>query len=173
MPVRKLGSWLAILAIALQAAWPLLAAAKPRAVALVPLCTVDGITHYLEVPTGGTPSDPVHHEHCSFCTLGTGALLPSYTDVAHAPDVLATRIAPSIERSHSRPVLLIHGARAPPFSRVVTSNHNFRRQSETALSFGRFGARAAHGGGIVRFGLLHGRYAVEHARGHDERGHAA
>ena len=55
MRVRRLGTWLAILAITLQAAWPVLANAKPSGVTLVPLCTVDGVTHYLEVPTGKAP----------------------------------------------------------------------------------------------------------------------
>ena len=175
MGVRKLGTWLAILAIAQQAAWPLLAAAKPRAVALVPLCTVDGVTHYLEVPTGKTPlDDRVHREHCVFCTLGVGALLPSHADVPLAPNAVADRIAPSIARSHSRPVLLVHGARAPPFSRVMTSNdHNFGRQSETAFCFGRVDADAPYSSRFLRLGVLHGRYAMEHAERDDHVGHAA
>src|SRR5438477_11857356 len=98
MRVRKLGMWLALLAIALQAAWPLLAAAKPRGVALVPLCTVDGVTHYLEVPTGKTPLDDsarLHHEHCAFCFLGAGGLVPSHADLVLPLDAAAERIAPS------------------------------------------------------------------------------
>src|SRR3989454_7905961 len=104
------------LAIALQAAWPLLAAAKPRAVALVPVCTVDGVTHYLEVPTGKTPLDDsaTHHDHCSFCTLGASGLLASHPDLPLCLDKAAERIAPSVEHSHSRAALLVHGARAPP-----------------------------------------------------------
>src|SRR3954453_24270261 len=73
MRVRRLGTWLAILAITLQAASPLLANAKPSGVTLVPLCTVDGVTHYLEVPTGKAPLDDtasVHHEHFSLFHAG-------------------------------------------------------------------------------------------------------
>ena len=55
--MRRLGHWLAILAIALHAAWPLLANARPKSVHLVPLCTVEGITHYLEIPGGNNPLD--------------------------------------------------------------------------------------------------------------------
>src|SRR5947207_11869783 len=162
MRVRKLGTWLAILAIALQAAWPLLAAAKPRGVALVPLCTVEGVTHYVEVPTGKTPLDEsasTHHEHCAFCTLGAAGLSPSHPDLPISLDAAAERIAPSTEPLRARAVLLVHGARAPPFSQVVTSNdRNFGRQSETALSFGRSGAGATYSSGFVRLGLLHGRH---------------
>src|SRR3989454_11978960 len=83
------------LAIALQAAWPLLAAAKPRAVALVPVCTVDGVTHYLEVPTGKTPLDDsaTHHDHCSFCTLGASGLRSEeHTSELQSPCNLVCRL---------------------------------------------------------------------------------
>ena len=51
----RTGAWLAALAIALHAFWPLLANAKPKSVNLVPICTIEGITHYLEVPGGSSP----------------------------------------------------------------------------------------------------------------------
>jgi len=113
--VRRLGTWLAILAIFLQAAWPLLAAAKPRSVALVPLCTVDGVTHYLEIPTGKTPPDNgVHGQHCAFCMLGVGTLLPSHAELPLSLDALAERVTPRRERLQASPVLRLYGARAPP-----------------------------------------------------------
>lgn len=169
MHVRRLGTWFAILAIALQAAWPLLAAAKPRSVALVPVCTVDGVTHYFEVPTGKAPlDDSVHGQHCVFCTLGIGALLSSHADVLFSADVLADRIVSRIERSHSRPLLLVLGARAPPLSSVVTAGHNnFGGQGGTIDFPGRPGVGAHDGISFMRLGLLHGRYAVEHAGSHD------
>lgn len=44
---------LAALAIALHALWPLIVQARPKqAPMLVPVCTVDGVTHYLELPAG-------------------------------------------------------------------------------------------------------------------------
>jgi hypothetical protein len=123
--VRKLGSWVALLAIALQASWPLVANAKPRAVALVPLCTVDGVTHYLEVPAGETPlekSSRTQHEHCSFCFLGQ---LP----VASAEPPLAAACAARAERPLSaaaadpvQPLFISQDARAPPFSPLAASN---------------------------------------------------
>jgi hypothetical protein len=69
---RSSAAYLAILAMALQALWPLLAQAKPRSVVLVPLCTVEGVTHYLELPAGKTPAEQhssAQHEHCSFCSF--------------------------------------------------------------------------------------------------------
>jgi hypothetical protein len=65
--------YLAILAIALQALWPLLAQAKPKNAVLVPVCTVQGVTHYIELPSNGTPVEQhaaSQHDHCSFCSLG-------------------------------------------------------------------------------------------------------
>jgi hypothetical protein len=81
--VRTLATWLATLAIALHAFWPLIAHAKPKAAGpLVPVCTVDGITHYLELPPVDSPAErqyKAHHDHCSFCFAG---LQPS---IASAP----------------------------------------------------------------------------------------
>jgi len=67
-------AYVAILAIALQALWPLLAQAKPKNVVLVPVCTVQGVTHYIELPSGnGAPIEQhaaSQHDHCSFCSFG-------------------------------------------------------------------------------------------------------
>src|SRR2546421_8419179 len=100
MGVRRLGNWLAILAIALNAAWPLIASAKPKSVHLVPLCTVEGVTHYLEVPGGTTP----HHDHCSFCFLGMGGLLSSHADVSLPATTNGDRVAVSEQDSPASPV---------------------------------------------------------------------
>src|SRR5436305_11994725 len=115
MDVRRLGHWLAILAIALHAAWPLLANARPKSVHLVPLCTVEGITHYLEVPGGTTPLDEstnAHQEHCSFCFLGVGGLVPSHVQTPLAFAVDAERIPGDVEASPPAAPHLILGARA-------------------------------------------------------------
>jgi len=169
MGVKRLGNWLAILAIALNAAWPLIATAKPKSVHLVPLCTVEGVTHYLEGPGGTTSLDKsadAHHDHCSFCFLGMGGLLSSHADVSLPATSNGDRVAVSEQDSPASPVLLILGARAPPFSPVVNSDDNFGRQSETDLVLGR-AHRASYSERFLRLGLLHGRYAVEHAGSHD------
>lgn len=145
MGVKRLGHWLAVLAIALQAAWPLIAAATLRSVELVPVCTVEGVTHYVEIPTGKSPVDGVHGQHCVFCTLGVGVALASQPDAFWFPDATTIPILSGIEISHPRPVLLVHGARAPPLSSVVIADHhNFGGQDETGLFAGRV-ARAPYG----------------------------
>jgi hypothetical protein len=159
--VKKLGTWLAILAIALQAAWPLLAAAKPRAVALVPLCTVDGVTHYLEVPTGKTPleeSTSGHHDHCAFCFLGIGGMVSSHAEVTLPLVAAAERIAPAVEDVYSRTTLNLHGARAPPFPLWLRLDQPHRGNHETASAFERhcIGAVIADPGvRVLRLGVLH------------------
>jgi hypothetical protein len=75
--VRRFAALAAILAIALQALWPLLSHARPKDPSLlVPVCTVEGITHYLEIKAGRTtPLDDrsaSHGEHCKLCVLGDG-----------------------------------------------------------------------------------------------------
>jgi hypothetical protein len=73
-------AWLAALAMALNALWPLLAQAKPHgASTLVPVCTVDGTTHYIELPTGKAPLDEQsakHQDHCAFCVFGSDRAAP-------------------------------------------------------------------------------------------------
>src|SRR3954470_1684394 len=70
---RSLAVHFALLAMALNALWPLLAQAKPRSVTLVPVCTVQGVTHYIELPGGNSPLEQkssAQHEHCSYCSFG-------------------------------------------------------------------------------------------------------
>ena len=148
MGVRRLGHWLAILAIALHAAWPLLANARPKSIHLVPLCTVEGITHYLEVPGGNSPLDDsanAHHDHCAFCFLGAGGVVSSHAELPLPSTGASEGVALGVERSHVSAALIVHGARAPPLSSVVTGHHNtFRGQDETNLFAGRV-ARAPYG----------------------------
>lgn len=174
--MRKLGAWLALAALALQVAWPLLASAQPRAVTLVPLCTVDGVTHYLEVPTGKTPLEggASHGDHCPLCFVGDRLGLPVHFEPFAVASVRAEALTQATVAIFPKPVRKSQGARAPPVSLVVTSNdHNFGRQSEEAHSDGRLDSGARCSIGFLRLGLLHGRYAVEHARRHRDRGHAA
>lgn len=83
----------ALFAIALQAFWPLLALAKPaRPAILVPVCTLGGVAHYVELPAGDSPLErrsSTHHEHCQFC-VSERAAIPK---LAALPGILAA--APS------------------------------------------------------------------------------
>ncbi len=85
MPLRRnrFASVLAMLAMALQAFWPLLSHARPKVSSLlVPVCTIDGISHVIDLKTGKTPLDErtkLHGEHCKLCVFDSGrdaALLP-------------------------------------------------------------------------------------------------
>jgi hypothetical protein len=167
MRARRLGTWLAILAITLQAAWPLLANARLRGVTLVPLCTVDGVTHYLEVPTGTAPLDhsaSAHHQHCSFCSLGASALLHS-EPLPQPVQPIAERASAPVPTPRAREALLISGARAPPLFPVVTFiSDNLGERDEQASGSGRADVRAAHGSRLVRLGLLHHQHELGRAR---------
>jgi hypothetical protein len=92
---------LAILAMALHAFWPLLAQAKPNSALLVPICSVDGVTHYLELPAGKTPAEQssAHHEHCASCSFGGERLaLPSFFEFIASSDSSAEK-SPDAELS--------------------------------------------------------------------------
>ena len=96
MRPRPLAAWLAILAIALQALWPLVAQAKPKNVLLVPVCTVQGVTHYIELPKGNAPVEQKaasQHDHCSFCS-SAGERIASPANQTEPPVVAAAFSAP-------------------------------------------------------------------------------
>jgi len=111
-------AWLAVVAMVLQALWPLVAQAKPRSSVLVPVCTVQGITHYIELPGGKSPVEEqseAHHQHCSFCTFGgervtlspfLQSIISARLEEAQPPQVDACELG-SERSSNARP-------RAPP-----------------------------------------------------------
>ncbi len=110
-----------MLAMALQAFWPLLAQARPRiAGELVPVCTVEGVTHYLELPAGKSPLDErsaSHGEHCKLCVFGgdrDAALVPADSAAfvfSNSSDLKAVpRPVSSSEPAYHRPAQ----PRAPP-----------------------------------------------------------
>jgi hypothetical protein len=154
--VKRIGTWLAVLAIALQAAWPLLVSAKPRSVALVPLCTVDGVTHFVEVPTGKAPSgeSSSHGDHCAFCFVGDRTGLPAQCELLTLTDGGAEALALSSDYRVSKTDCKVHGARAPPMS-PMTTNDNFGRHDEQALGIGRACLGAIDCSRILRLGVLH------------------
>jgi hypothetical protein len=106
--MKKITSWLAILAMALNALWPLIALAKPPL--LVPVCTVGGTTHYVEIPGGTTPVDS-QHEHCAFCFAG--AALPAQ-HVRHGIGALSVTSPEAVSFTSRSLILVSADARAPP-----------------------------------------------------------
>jgi hypothetical protein len=117
---RRIPAWLAILAIALQASWPLLSQAKPDNPGfLVPLCSIDGVTHYVEIPAGKPPVEQrsaTFDEHCKLCVFGAErmAWLPPLARPLQVP------LAPLAARTHEPVLPYPHDvdsparARAPP-----------------------------------------------------------
>ena len=147
--MRRLASWLAIAAMSLNALWPLIAQAKPPL--LVPVCTVGGDTHYVELPGSGTPVDS-QHEHCTFCFAG--AALPA-TDVRHGADAQSFASPKAASFTSRSSILVSADARAPPvFPCSPFDNNQHGRTNEKAVAL-----RAAHadlGGSVVRIGILLG-----------------
>jgi hypothetical protein len=154
-PMKKLGAWLGVAAIALQIAWPLVAAAKPSSVALVPLCTVDGVTHYVEVPTEAPFEQPSSH-HCPMCFLGHVTGMPFSATVALPVDRSAEPFA-ALPILCPKRISPGSRARAPPSSQAVTANHDQKlgRIDETALLGGRPRTGAPDRSRFVRLGVLH------------------
>jgi len=131
------GAWLAALAIALHAFWPLIANAQPKSVALVPVCTVEGVTHYLEIPGGKSPLDEsssAHHEHCSFCFLGERLALPGHSQVPPVESAAASA-APVGEKIVFIPQQFSSiAARAPPGSPLAHQHLTIKESHETAFA---------------------------------------
>jgi len=155
---RSTAAWLALLAIALQAFWPLLAQAKPKNALLVPVCTVQGVTHYVELPSGDAPVErkaASQHDHCSFCA--SGGALASAVQVFKVVEVSSLPLpAPEEASIESQPVFSAR-PRGPPFLPKVDLTNNFGRNHEEASVVGPRGARggdAIAGRGIVRRGVL-------------------
>jgi hypothetical protein len=145
--MRKFTTWLAILAMALNALWPLVAQARPTT--RVPVCAVGEVTHFIEVPLGG---DATGHEHCAFCLAG--AALPA----KHLPQGVDAQSFPTPEAFSFPPrgfTLVSADARAPPvFPSVHFNNDNGRTNHEEAFALR--AARPDVGGSVVRIGILLG-----------------
>ena len=121
MPLRRnrLVAWIAACAVLLQALWPLLSHARPRDPSLqVPVCTIDGVTHFLEIKTGKTPLEErssSHGEHCKLCVFGDGK--PVLNAVVH-PDAslwVASHKVAALQSSFPEQLQLLSARpRAPP-----------------------------------------------------------
>src|SRR5258708_18428402 len=161
MVMKRIGAWLAIFAIALQAALPLIASAQPRSVALVPLCPVDGATRYVEGLLGKPPAGPPagHGGHCALCFVGEKVGLPTQPELlalANAAAQASPLHTPSVVPSND---FQTAAARGPPVSPVVISiSDNFGRQDEQASCIRRAGIGAARGERFLRLGLLHDQH---------------
>ena len=145
--LRSLAAYLAFVAMALQAAWPLLAQAAPARVALVPVCTVDGVTHFHEVPVRGTaPAEEraAHSSsHCAFCPLGADRIAVSFDGIVLQCRTPSARPAPAVASGPFKPVFLSAARpRAPPFLPLAFFNDQLRRNNEQAIAVERRPVRA-------------------------------
>jgi hypothetical protein len=73
---RRFAAWLAILAMAFNALWPLAANAKPSG-AFDPsteICTSSGVKTFAGGKVLPQPAESAHLPDCSFCTLGADEL---------------------------------------------------------------------------------------------------
>jgi hypothetical protein len=65
--MRRCAALAAAFGIALQALWPVIAQARPADSISVPICSIDGTRHEIELPIGKTQDGS---EHCKLCVLG-------------------------------------------------------------------------------------------------------
>lgn len=146
--MKRLTTWLAIGAMALQTLWPLIAQARPAT--LVPVCTVGGTTHYVEIPGGTTPVDS-QHEHCAFCFAG--AALPA-KHVRHGVDAVSFAGPKAVSFTPRSFIVVSADARAPPVFPLAHFDNQYGRNSET--DFALRITRADVGGRFLRLGILLG-----------------
>ena len=81
--VRKVGLWLAILAMAFNGLWPLIATAKPGGPEFFGvICSANGIKVQGGAGSGGAPADTAPTVlHCPLCTVPADAvILPEAVD---------------------------------------------------------------------------------------------
>jgi hypothetical protein len=123
MPLRRSRrvAWIAAFAVLLQALWPLLSHARPKDPALqVPLCSVDGPTHVLEIRIGkSTPLDKraaSHGDHCKLCVFGDGkgAALVADEFSPFTPEIHSSRNSGTPKAFVPQVALISARPRAPP-----------------------------------------------------------
>ncbi len=149
---RSLAAWVALAAISLQALWPLIAQAKPRSVTLVPVCTVAGETHYMELETGG--GGVSHEEHCKACPVGAAALA-SRASALVGPEVSFSIPAGAANPAEERFVPTARSRAPPSFLFVDLKPDQQERNDEKAFALRHRGARDAMAGrGVLRRGVL-------------------
>jgi hypothetical protein len=110
---RALAAWLAFCAMALNAAWPLLANAAPAPTGtLIDVCTVGGLQKVADT-VGHAPATGVTATHCSFCLFSSDTALAQApggvraiastgelrSTVRGSPDCLAPLFSPSAPRA--------------------------------------------------------------------------
>jgi hypothetical protein len=114
-------AWIAAFAVLLQALWPLLSHARPNDLSLpITLCSVNGVTHSLEIKVGKTtPLDKraaSHGEHCKLCVFGDGkGVALVVVDLSpFAPEIQSSRNSGTPQAFFPQEALNSARPRAPP-----------------------------------------------------------
>ena len=110
--LRRIAALAAASVIALQALWPAIAQARPANSILVPICSMDGTRHEIELPLGKTRDDG--SEHCKLCIFGDGktvsnVFLPFFSSLEEGQKVVKVQSSFQEQLRH----LSAH-PRAPP-----------------------------------------------------------
>src|SRR5690349_7126401 len=87
--------------------------------------------------------------------------MPTYGSKRPRARIASRRLCTLLREAPNSSSLVL--ARRPFFLRCFMADHNFRRKDEKDLFAGRLGIGAPCGERFMRLGLLHGRYAMEHA----------
>jgi hypothetical protein len=117
---RRISAWVAILAMTLNALWPVIAQAKPGpSPTLQEVCTSAGLQKIVVdgAQPAGHSSDGKASPHCAFCSLGTDqlAILPAVqVGIAQVLEVRDSLPVHSEAPLQEPSVLLPAQPRAPP-----------------------------------------------------------
>jgi len=116
---RRIAGWLAILAMAFNALWPLAANAKPAGAfdLSTEICTVGGVKSFAGGSGIPQPADTAHQPNCPFCTFGADKLvLPSVASGAVLAVMAPAGFAPQTPQMRPRQPQRYYPAhpRAPP-----------------------------------------------------------
>jgi hypothetical protein len=107
----------ALAAVLLNVLWPLVAQAKPSL--LVPVCSIEGTTHYVEVPGAESPLDKrsqAQHDHCKLCVFGADRVLalPAHQAVLVVEAAVGEKPAPRFQPLPAFLSFRPEQSRAPP-----------------------------------------------------------
>jgi hypothetical protein len=116
---NRIGAWLALAGIALNASWPLLANAKPNVTALPSeVCSATGQKHAGEGLPGEAPGKGARPSHCNLCPFNAerGPAIPQARHIPLSSEPVGVHLA--VHREAPRPEAALDPAarpRAPPF----------------------------------------------------------
>ena len=124
--IRRTCAWIAIVAMTLNALWPLLVTAQPKQIPNE-ICTVSGMKTLDGADAGhNMPASPAHHDHdklsdcCTFCVGGVHAapIAPALAGFALSLDPTPLLFASADAITWKCPYYLPSLSRGPPASPI-------------------------------------------------------